>query len=229
MVVLLSARHGTCNLLLTLSSKAKTMRHSKAILHPTDFSLHSRCAFEVAHSLAREQGAQLTLLHVLSNPGDVAARARAERALAKLMELDLNSCMRSTILTGDAAGNILWMAEEFRFDLIVLAARERVGLGSLVSPGVSRMVVRRAPCPVVRVEVPASWFTEDVDHGVQRSRIPRLRQARNRYSQHVEDCQRISRRERTDLSLFISFSAAEPALLLSFNGWRWARWLVLIP
>ena len=40
----------------------------RTILHPTDFSGPAQAAFRVACSLAREHGARLVVLHVLTPP-----------------------------------------------------------------------------------------------------------------------------------------------------------------
>ena len=61
----------------------------RKILHPTDFSEHSKPAFEFACALSRDYGAELLILHVLppafiagpngvavTGPSDEADRAR---------------------------------------------------------------------------------------------------------------------------------------------------------
>jgi nucleotide-binding universal stress UspA family protein len=40
----------------------------RTILHPTDFSEHSRTALHMACALARDHGAQIILLHVVVPP-----------------------------------------------------------------------------------------------------------------------------------------------------------------
>jgi hypothetical protein len=54
--------------------------------------------------------------------------------------------------SGDAATEILRVAQEERADLIMMSSHGRTGLGQLGS--VTEQVVRKAPCQVVTVEVP---------------------------------------------------------------------------
>jgi hypothetical protein len=112
---------------------------------------------EIARTLAREQRARLDLVHVVPMAADAASREKAEQALARLVEQHSDIAMRWTLLAGDVAENILWMAREFRPDLLVLAGRKRTWLESLVSASVSRDVARRSPCPVLRLDLPAEW------------------------------------------------------------------------
>jgi nucleotide-binding universal stress UspA family protein len=133
------------------------MSRQKVILHPTDLSSHSMYALEIASALAREQKARLTLLHVVPMAADAATRRGAEEALTNIVESNNNAAMRWTLLAGDVAENILWMAREFRPDMIVLARRKRAGFAALLSPSVSRDVMRRASCPVLRLDLPRAW------------------------------------------------------------------------
>jgi nucleotide-binding universal stress UspA family protein len=136
------------------------MLNPRVVLHATDFSQRSAFAFEVARSLARAEGAKLVLLHVVPSVGDSIARQKAERALAHLVKSDPHVAMEWTVLSGDPAANIAWMANEARADLIVLAASGKSGWSALLARSVSRNVERRSRCPVVRLEVPSAWLSE---------------------------------------------------------------------
>jgi nucleotide-binding universal stress UspA family protein len=43
----------------------------RTILHPTDFSEHSKNALQLASALARDYGARLVVLHVLERPAAI--------------------------------------------------------------------------------------------------------------------------------------------------------------
>lgn len=139
------------------------MLKPRVILHATDFSQRSAYAFELARSIARAEGAELVLLHVLPSIGDSVARQKAEHALGHLVKSDPMVVMRWTTLSGDPAADILWMAREISADLVVLAASGKSGLPALLSRSVSRTVERRARCPVVRLQVPGVWLSEQTD------------------------------------------------------------------
>jgi len=136
------------------------------ILHPTDFSKHSRCAFGLACALARDYGARLIALHVLVPPpvayGDgvvVAAdpeplRATAQEHLGELEIPGANVRAERRLEEGDPATVILRVAKEVHADLLVMGTHGRTGLGRLLMGSVAEEVVRRAPCPVLTVKTP---------------------------------------------------------------------------
>jgi nucleotide-binding universal stress UspA family protein len=134
------------------------MSRQKLILHPNDLSPRSMYALKIARSLAREQGACLEVVHVVPMAADADTRREAEQALASIVEADTGIAMRWTLLSGDVAENVLWMAREFRPDLIVLAGRKRTGLAALWATSVSRSIKKRSPCPVVRLVTPDTWL-----------------------------------------------------------------------
>lgn len=141
------------------------MYDPRVILHATDFSPRSVYAFELACSLARETDGELILLHVLPSSDDVVARQKSEDALAQLANSDRAVAMRWAVLAGDPAEKILWLAKEVSCDLIVLAASGRKGLRAMFPRGTLRAIERRAPCPVVRLEVPAACLAEPAAEG----------------------------------------------------------------
>jgi nucleotide-binding universal stress UspA family protein len=58
------------------------------------------------------------------------------------------------LVQGDAATQILRMADQTQCDVIVLGTHGRTGLGRLAMGSVAEQVLRRAPCPVVTVKAP---------------------------------------------------------------------------
>lgn len=133
----------------------------------TDFSTASRLAMIRAAELARRLGGELELVHVyapaplgatdmLVTPADVAAmgvvelentiagwRSEAERLVGR--------SVRSTVVQGEPAFEIVRLARERPFDLVVVGTHGRKGLKRLVVGSVAERIVREAPCSVVVV------------------------------------------------------------------------------
>jgi nucleotide-binding universal stress UspA family protein len=142
-----------------------TMLAIKTILHPTDFSERSDFAFRLACSLARDYGARLIVLHVAEPPMALAGEgvlmlppaADLEPLREKLHQIrpqDPKIQVEHRLCQGNAATEILQIAEEPKCDLIVMGTHGRTGLGRLLMGSVAEQVVRRAPCPVVTVKIP---------------------------------------------------------------------------
>ncbi|MGD8999803.1 MAG: universal stress protein [Granulosicoccaceae bacterium] len=137
------------------------------ILCATDFSPHSQVAAERAAQLAKQYGAQLTLLHVVENfpedrsnvqiaPEDVDPVAyRKEQAGASLAELarhlgrnDAGQEIRFS--PHSARHEIVHFARERNVDLIVLATHGHHGITALLG-STANGVVHSAPCEVLVV------------------------------------------------------------------------------
>jgi nucleotide-binding universal stress UspA family protein len=132
----------------------------RTVLHPTDFSDQSDLAFRLACSLAHDYGARLILLHVAEPP--VAAYEMGilippptidldllRRKLQKMHSRDPKTSVEYRLEQGDAATEILRVADEINSDVIVLGTHGRTGLGRLLMGSVAEQVLRRAHCPVV--------------------------------------------------------------------------------
>ena len=134
-----------------------------SVLFATDFSSHSLEALPYALSLAQENQARLTLLHVLpKSAGSMSLNQTAmAAALSKLKELipegTDNWCKPETIVeTGDPSSQILEMATRQRADLIVLGVRsltEFLGAATHLGRATAHKVVAHAQCPVLTVRV----------------------------------------------------------------------------
>jgi len=137
----------------------------RTVLHPTDFSERSEFAFRLACSLARDYSARLMVLHVAEPPMAVAGEGvlmlppafdlePLRERLQQLRPRDPKVQVEHRLVQGDAAGEILRVAEEAKCDVIVLGTHGRTGLGRFLMGSVAEQVVCKAPCPVVTVKTP---------------------------------------------------------------------------
>jgi nucleotide-binding universal stress UspA family protein len=145
----------------------------RTILHPTDFSPHSHAAFQLACSLARDYAARLIVLHVVNPPiaalGGMAAvppiaeeygQRKAEEKLYHLQSPYAAVRIEQRLAQGDAAEEILRLAEEIPCDFIVLGTHGRTGVGRLLLGSVAERVLRKAACPVLTVKNPVPEAAE---------------------------------------------------------------------
>ena len=151
----------------------------RTILLPTDFSGCANYALPYATAIARATNATIICVHVvepiapavgytgLAEPlpiADISEQLEdsAERELPKLAECEectgLN--VEEVMVHGDAAAEIVRVAEERRADLIVISSHGRTGLGRILFGSTAEAVVRRAGCPVLVVKPPADEESE---------------------------------------------------------------------
>jgi nucleotide-binding universal stress UspA family protein len=140
--------------------------HLQTILHPTDFSERSKYALNLACALAREHDARLILLHVWSPPpvpvaaGPAPVRAEdlsPEPFEQQLHDLELPEPVARAerrLEQGNAALEIVRVAQETQCDIIVIGTHGRTGLGRFLMGSVAEQVLRTAPCPVLAVKTP---------------------------------------------------------------------------
>jgi nucleotide-binding universal stress UspA family protein len=139
------------------------------ILHPTDFSPSSRPAFNHALALARDEGAELLLVHVLPTVMPMVGegymspktfddlqrsmRAQAQKQLDRLVAKAKTARVRARglLYEGVAADAIVRAARAKRAKLIVIGTHGRTGLSRLFMGSVAERVVGTAPCPVLTV------------------------------------------------------------------------------
>ena len=130
-----------------------------------DFGEPSRAALEQAADLARELGAELTLVHVVtpSPPagtdvlpvaGSAAEPPAAEEEAAleawrAEAELRAGKAVRARLLVGDPARLVAKVARENHHDLVVVGTHGRRGLRRAVMGSVAERIVREAPCAVL--------------------------------------------------------------------------------
>jgi nucleotide-binding universal stress UspA family protein len=137
----------------------------KKVIWATDGSAHADRAMATAVQVAKDDGAQLHVVHVVEKLGngraagmDVFAnedeiKAKVARQ-AKLIAADagLNATTHTIVGLGDHIANrIVEIAEDEGADLIVVGTRGHGALGSLVLGSVTQRLLRLSHCPVLAV------------------------------------------------------------------------------
>lgn len=153
----------------------------KRILCPVDFTDTAAAAAREAAALARASGAQLLLVHALSEPWlstsgekgygapivqqyEMIARCKLDLAADALKSM---TQVRSLIVYGPVVESIAQAAAKHGADVIVMGARRRKGLSKLLADGTTERLMKRARVPVVRVcPIARSKPTMRQAHGV---------------------------------------------------------------
>lgn len=134
----------------------------KKICCAVDFSWESRIAMEEAAELAWRFGGDLTLVHVDDRPPPRGASpGDRERGIAELerklaawrheAEPMATTCVDHVLLAGDPAEEIVRLAREGAYDVIVMGTRGQAGREHWMLGSVAQAVVNDAPCTVVVV------------------------------------------------------------------------------
>jgi universal stress protein A len=137
----------------------------KRILCPIDFSDTSTVGAREAAALARAAGAELLLVHALSEPwlspgnekGYPAPIAQQYEMIARCKLMDTADALhqlthvRPLIVYGPVDDAIAQAASKHGADVIVMGARTRRGFSKLLADGMTERVMKRARVPVVRV------------------------------------------------------------------------------
>jgi nucleotide-binding universal stress UspA family protein len=138
------------------------------VLCPTDFSDESLEALTQANDIALKFGAEIYLVHVLpilpalpNDPNFVFKVPEYERSLHGIAQKHLDEIAHERIEKGvrtktivghgDAASEIVRIAEEQRVGLIVIATFGKTGWRRFAFGSVAERVVRLATCPVLTV------------------------------------------------------------------------------
>ena len=139
---------------------------ARRILVPIDFSDGSTEAFATGLAMAKESGAQLTLLHVMhvamTTLPDVAMLSPdVQRAVEESVENGLVMlCDRASsagvvadwhVTFGSTAVEICQLARDLGIDLIVIGSHGGGALVHAILGSVAERVVRKASCPVLTV------------------------------------------------------------------------------
>ncbi len=151
------------------------MAEWKKICCAVDFSEPSHLAMKDAADLAQRFQADLTLLHVYEEPTAATAAlevprlehlehaaAEMERKLAgwrSEAEAGASRPVRSAMLSGNTAAEILRFLRQGSFDLLIVGTHGRTGIKHFVLGSVAERVVREADCPVLVVRRSAAAGT----------------------------------------------------------------------
>jgi nucleotide-binding universal stress UspA family protein len=145
------------------------MSRIRTIVHPTDFSRASTPAFKRAMAMAKDNRAQLLVVHVLApavpvmtdgyvspkvyEDMEAAARADAQKQLRRLAEQAKRSGVRvrPILLEGVAHERIAQAARSRKADLVVIGTHGRTGFARFFLGSVASRVLAIAPCPVLTV------------------------------------------------------------------------------
>jgi len=145
----------------------------KKILCPIDFSKPSLNALKAAVEIAEQNSSELTLLHVVQPAPPVPApgvpasymsegyyeerTAAAEKSFAEIVSerIPEGLAVRTKVVRGQAADEIVQEAESEKADLIVTATHGWTGWRRFIFGSVAEKVLRLAPCPVLTVPKPA--------------------------------------------------------------------------
>ena len=144
----------------------------KKILVPIDGSAASRKAAEKAIETAKEKSAELTFIYVVNNP-DVMSdgqygirtrddilnlRASTEETGCKFLEKFVseletdNVAVKKEVVSGQPDDEIVKLAKEGEFDLIVMGRRGFSRITRFFVGSVTQRVISDAPCPVLVVQ-----------------------------------------------------------------------------
>ncbi len=139
------------------------------ILCPIDLDGSAPSALELAAATARELGAEVHVLHVVTMPMPAegasifveVCRERADLARASVAELvkkhlaDIPS--ESRVEVGDPGSGIVNVAKQLPADLVVMATHGRKGFSRFFLGSVAEFVMRGVTCPVLS----AKYFPAD--------------------------------------------------------------------
>ena len=141
----------------------------RTILAPTDFSPHAEGAVRYACGLAERFGAELHLIHVLSEmvptgpdptfapvmPPDYYQQIEGESRELLDRQIDPSwgtpTAVANTVLWGNPVEEIVAHARDRKIDLIVIATHGRTGLSHALLGSVAERIIREAPCPVLTI------------------------------------------------------------------------------
>jgi nucleotide-binding universal stress UspA family protein len=143
----------------------------RRVLVPVDFSESARPIVEYARDIAKDRGAGVTLLHVVSTPSPAfdapkvaAAKPKVAADLRERAEKDIEPLaalvraagvpVDSTVLFGAPSREIVTFARSSGADLLVIGTHGRTGLKHVFLGSVAEDVVRRCPCPVITLRLP---------------------------------------------------------------------------
>jgi|SRR5579859_148311 len=140
--------------------------HFHRVVFPSDFTPQSLAAVPYAVSVAQENNAALTLLHVIKKEGREKRAPRDGISIAEALhrlhdivppEIECHSHTETLVEHGEPADRILGTAKNQNADLIVLGVSGRGGLFAATHlANTAHRVIARSACPVLTVCAPAA-------------------------------------------------------------------------
>jgi len=133
--------------------------HLRKMLLCTDFSEHAHRATEYAVSMAKEYGAELTLLHVLEDVPSSTDLESATEKMAKQLEESIvpktrKGCIvKVSVEIGKPYQQIIQLALEAQTDLVIMGARGRGALDTAIFGSTTYRVIQLGSCPVLAVHI----------------------------------------------------------------------------
>lgn len=138
----------------------------KRILLATDGSAHANNAAEQAILLAKQLGASITLVHISESVPDRSELMRANFDVKSILEDHAHQAIITTekkleaeglqyelkVALGDPAGEIIHLAEEGKYDMVIVGSRGLNKLKQVLMGSVSQAVAQEAKCPVLIVK-----------------------------------------------------------------------------
>lgn len=145
----------------------------KNIAFCTDFSEHADEAFLTAQDLAWRYGAKLHIIHIMASfsfappihapyvpmeyepqlTEQVTEASREAIQTRYLNQLDAKQAVEIHLFSGYASLEILRLAKEQAFDLIVMGSHGLTGLAHVLFGSTADRVVRKAPCSVMTIRL----------------------------------------------------------------------------
>src|SRR5262245_51463599 len=155
----------------------------RRIVCATDLTARSTAAWLRAAALARQNGARLTLLHIIDpRLAERVARRRANRAYIEMLsQADqafgaTASFIDVVVRRGRVRGTIARVANETAADLIVVAAPQSRRLDSIVGTTAERLVrTAKRPVLVVRREMQGDYERIAIAADLSSASLPMLR------------------------------------------------------
>ncbi len=124
----------------------------RRILCAADLTQDSDGTIDLALSLAEENEAEVTLLHVVERKTDPDLPAAQEQLRRAVPALSRDFCeVKERVTVGTPWREILRVAEECRAELVVLGAHAHNLMGRLLFGSTASHVVQHAACPVLVV------------------------------------------------------------------------------
>jgi universal stress protein A len=168
--------------------------HYNNLLVPYDFEAHSREALKLASQLAGSFDSTVTIVHAYdpcgyqAPTGYVTYTDAQSKELAASLQAQLNEVARqlldagvrrvqSRLLEGPPAAEIVRLAREGHFDLIVMGTHGRTGIWHKLLGSLAHEVLTQAPCPVMTIRahvLEEAVESANTDRSSVSERVPRL-------------------------------------------------------